>query len=120
MIGEIIAMVGIGTLAVGPLVWRTLKDRRDEAALQVQAEVQATANRVFGGESLLTVTVTPPWLARAGQVRLSTPAGFECLIEAAWPKIMNKLPRRYELVVESRAHEMDDVAQRARTVGAAA
>ena len=101
MIGDIVAVFVVGGLALVPIAWREWKDRREGAALIVRADIQATANRVLGGESFLTVVVTPPWLRRPGQVRLSAPAGWECLIEAVWPRIMTRMPERYELVVES-------------------
>lgn len=106
--GDIVALLLIAGLAVVPLMWRARQDRREEAALHVRAEVQATANRVFGGESLLTVAVTPPSFRRPGQVRLSTPAGWECLIETVWPRIMAKVPEHYELVVESHGPAVRD------------
>ena len=105
---DMIALLLIGGLAVIPLAWRARQDRLDEAALQVQAEVQATANRVFGGESLLMVAVTAPSLRRAGQVRLSAPAGWECLIESVWPRIMAVMPQHYELVVEANGPAMPE------------
>ena len=120
MIGDIVALLGLIGLAVTPLVWRVWQDRRTEAALQIQAEVQAAANRALGGESLLTVAVTAPSLRRAGQVRLSAPAGWECLIEAVWPRVMKKLPDHYELVVESHGLAMRGAARNEHAVRAAA
>src|SRR5262245_6698198 len=74
MLGEIIALVGIASLVVGPLVWRNAVDRRQDEALRLQAELQSRANHRLGGESLLAVTVHPPTAGQRGRVVLSTPA----------------------------------------------
>ena len=120
MIGEFVALIGITSLAVGPLAWRTFQDRREEAALRVRAEVQAIANRVLGGESFLTVSVTPAGLRHPGQVRLSAPAGWECLIEAVWPRIVRRIPEGYELVVEPRHAGVTTAARESGALRAAA
>ena len=119
MIGDIVALLGLIGLAVTPLGWRVRQDRRREAALQIQAEVQATANRALGGESLLTVSVTPPSLRRAGQVRLAAPAGWECLVETVWPRVLRKVPEHYELIVESHGLALPSAARPRQALRAA-
>jgi len=95
-----IVLTLIGALVLGPLVWGAWKDRRTARGLAVRAEIQAVANRVLGGESLLSVEVTPATFWRSGRVLLSAPVGDEWMVEAVWSPVLKRVPRDYELVVK--------------------
>lgn len=92
------SMVGL-TLVVGPLLWRLQRDRREAGALSIRAYVQSLVDRKLGGESFVSVQVTPRGLWRAGQVVVAVPGGWEWLVEEVWPVLMARVPRGYELVV---------------------
>ena len=64
----------------------------------MRADINAAANRVLGGESVLSVRVEPrvPW--RAGRVHLSAPGGYESLIASVSDAVIARLPDHYELV----------------------
>jgi hypothetical protein len=97
---EILVVTGIGlVLVVGPLVWRVLRDRSEERALSTRAYVQSLVDRKLGGESFVTVQVTPRGAWSPGQVIVSVPGGWEWLLEEVWPVLMARVPRGYELVV---------------------
>jgi hypothetical protein len=99
MLGEIIALVGIVSLVVGPLLWRNAVDRRQEEALRLQAWLQHKANHRLGGESLLVVSVYPPSAGQPGRVVLSTPARWTWLVRQVWSEMLDNTPSGYELVV---------------------
>ncbi|MEX2223620.1 MAG: hypothetical protein WEG40_17665 [Candidatus Rokuibacteriota bacterium] len=92
------SLIGL-TLVVGPLLWRVQRDRREERALSIRAYVQSLVNRKLGGESFVSVQVTPRGLWRTGQVVVAVPSGWEWLLEEVWPVLMARAPRGYELVV---------------------
>ena len=96
----IFGTVLVGLLTVGPLAWRNFVDRRTEQALAVQARIHARLRRLFRGEPLMAVDVGPvmPW--RAGRVVLSTPAGWEFLVEQAWDALLAEVPTDHELVIK--------------------
>jgi len=97
---EIVVGLLIGlALVVGPLLWRVQRDRREERALSVQAYVQSLVDRKLGGESFVSVHVSPRGLWTTGQVVIEVPAGWDWLVEEAWPVLMARVPRGYELVV---------------------
>lgn len=91
-------MVGL-VLVVGPLLWRVARDRSESRALSIRAYVQSLVDRKLGGESFVSVQVTPRGLWRAGQVVVAVPGGWEWLVEEVWPVLMARTPRGYELVV---------------------
>ena len=91
-------LVGLA-LVVGPLVWRVAQDRTEARALSIRAYVQSLVDRKLGGESFVSVQVTPRGLWRAGQVVVAVPGGWEWLLEEVWPVLMARTPRGYELVV---------------------
>jgi len=91
-------MVGL-VLVVGPLLWRLSQDRSEARALAIRAYVQSLVDRKLGGESFVSVQVTPRGLWRAGQVVVAVPGGWEWLLEEAWPVLLARVPRGYELVV---------------------
>lgn len=91
-------LVGL-VLVVGPLVWRVARDRSENRALGIRAYVQSLVDRKLGGESFVSVHVTPRGLWSVGQVIVAVPSGWESLLEEVWPVLMARTPRGYELVV---------------------
>jgi hypothetical protein len=94
-VASVIALV----LVVGPLLWRVSRDRRESRALSIRAYIQSLVNRKLGGESFVSVQVTPRGLWSTGQVVVAVPGGWEWLVEEVWPVLMARTPRGYELVV---------------------
>ena len=72
MVAEIVVSGFIVALIAGPLVWRVWRDRVEDRALAVAANVRSELVRAFGGEPAVAVRVEPrtPW--REGRVILST------------------------------------------------
>ena len=101
MLSVIVPVVLIGTLVLGPIVWRVWRDRREEQALDVRAEIAAAVRQALDGESLVSVQVEPPRPLRSGRVILSVPGGWEWLIREAWARVVAHVPRDYELVVRA-------------------
>jgi hypothetical protein len=97
---DILVATGIGLLlVVGPLAWRVLRDRSEAKALSTRAYVQSLVDRKLGGESFVSVQVTPRGVWSLGQVVVSVPGGWEWMLEGVWPVLMARVPRGYELVV---------------------
>ncbi len=94
-VASLIALV----LVVGPLAWRVGRDRSESRALSIRAYVQSLVDRKLGGESFVSVQVTPRGFWHAGQVVVAVPSGWEWLLEEVWPVLMARTPRGYELVV---------------------
>jgi hypothetical protein len=92
------AVIGL-VLVVGPLAWRVQRDRSDSRALATRAYVQSLVDRRLGGESFVSVQVTPRSLWSQGQVVVSVPGGWEWMLEDVWPVLLARVPRGYELVV---------------------
>lgn len=99
MLGDLFALLAVGSLALAPLVWRARRDRREDAALRVQADLQFKANQRLGGESFLVVTVEPPLTGGTARVRLSAPERWQWLIGEVWNDVAAALPPGHELVV---------------------
>jgi hypothetical protein len=99
MLGDLIAVLSIGSLAVVPLVWRARQDKREEAALRVQAGLQFKANQRLGGESFLVVSVEPAPFGGKSRVRLSTPDRWQWLVGEVWNDVAAAMPPGYELVL---------------------
>lgn len=114
MLGDAIALVAVGLVMVGPIVWQVFRDRRDDKALQLQAQLQWKANQRLGGETFLVVTVQQPLAGKGGRVVLTVPAGWHWLVQEAWNEIRRATPPGYDIVV-SGVTGRDDVP-----VGAAA
>jgi hypothetical protein len=97
---EIVVAVVIGSiLVVGPLAWRVQRDRSESRALATRAYVQSLVDRKLGGESFVSVQVTPRSLWSQGQVVVSVPGGWEWMLEDVWPVLLTRVPRGFELVV---------------------
>lgn len=87
-------------VVVGPLWWAKWAERRADRAQAVVALIEDGVNRALGGESLVEVRAASgrPW--RAGQVVLSIPADWSCLVEPVWKASLARLPRGWDLLVE--------------------
>jgi hypothetical protein len=92
------SLIGL-VLVVGPLLWRVQRDRRAARALEIRAYVQSLVDRKLGGESFVSVDVTPRGMWGPGQVVVAVPVGWEDLLEPVWPVLLARVPRGYELVV---------------------
>ena len=103
MIQVLIAPVLIVGLVVGLLAWRVVRDRAQERALAVRAEVQSAVNRALEGESLLAVRVEPASAFHPGRVVLQTPTGYEWLVHEAWNPVISHAPKDYEVVLRHAA-----------------
>jgi hypothetical protein len=99
MLGDLIALISISSLAIAPLIWRARRDKREAAALRVQAGLQFKANQRLGGESFLVVHVEPAPLGGNGRVSLSTPDRWQWLVGEVWNDVAAAMPAGYELVV---------------------
>jgi hypothetical protein len=73
----------------------------------------------LGGESYLTVSADPPAPWRRGRIVLSTPRGFEWLVECSAGEVLAVLPEDWELVVPRRG-EARPLPRRPRAAGAPA
>jgi hypothetical protein len=100
MLAEVLATLVIGSLLLGPLLWRLRQDRRAERAQVIRAETNAALFRSLGGESLVAVDVESPSLWHPGRVVLSAPADWTWLLEPAWASVAAQVPAGYELVVK--------------------
>jgi hypothetical protein len=92
-------LIGIGPV-VGALLWSGRQDRLRRRADHVRADISAAANRVLGGESVLSVHVEPRVAWRSGRVHISAPGGYEFLIASVSGAVIPRLPAHYELVVD--------------------
>jgi hypothetical protein len=103
MIQVLIAPALVVGLVFGLLAWRVVRDRAQERALTVRAEVQSAVNRALDGESLLAVQVEPASAFHPGRVVLSTPSGYEWLVHEAWNPVISHAPKDYEVVLRNAA-----------------
>ena len=92
----------VGVVA-GLFAWRVMRDRAQDRALTVRAEVQSAVDRALEGESLLAVRVEPASAFHPGRVVLSTPTGYEWLVHEAWNPVIEHAPRDYEVVLRHAA-----------------
>ena len=95
-------LVLVSTLVIGPLAWRVVHDRRQQAALAVRADVRHALDRALGGESLVSIDVTPPTPWRSGRVVLSIPSDWRWLLQRTSATVLARVPAGYELVVQQR------------------
>jgi hypothetical protein len=103
MIQVLIAPALVIGLVVGLFAWRVVRDRAQERALALRAEVQSAVNRALEGESLLAVQVEPASAFHPGRVVLTTPAGYEWLVHEAWNPVIEHAPKDYEVVLRHAA-----------------
>lgn len=103
MIQVLVAPALIIGLVFGLIAWRVVRDRAEERALTVRAEVQSAVNRALEGESLLAVQVEPASAFHPGRVVLTTPTGYEWLVHEAWNPVISHAPKDYEVVLRHAA-----------------
>jgi hypothetical protein len=99
MWSDIAGLVLATAPVVGLLVWRERADWREEQALIVRADVHASARRALDGESLLSISVESPTAWSAGEVRLSTPPGYESIMGQALHAVLARTPSGYDVVI---------------------
>ena len=113
MLSDVLILVAISLLVVGPLLWMERRDRREEQALRLQASLQSKANQRLGGETFLVVSVEPALTGARGRVILSAPPRWEWLVQEAWNDIRRATPAGYDLVVAGAA---DSIAARPSSI----
>lgn len=85
-------------LFLGPLVWRARRDKLEDRALALQADIQAAVNHHLGGESMVAVRVAAGAKRDTGTVEIFVPAGWESILEEVWPVVLSRVPAGYTLV----------------------
>lgn len=120
MLSVVLPILLLGALALGPMMWRVWRDRREERALQVRAAVEAAVRRALHGESLVAVEVKAPGALRGGRVILSVPAAWDWLIREAWTSVIEDVPHDYELVVRAGGRPFARSVEPATTLSRAA
>ncbi|HEY7518932.1 MAG TPA: hypothetical protein VIE36_11630 [Methylomirabilota bacterium] len=103
MIHVLIVPALILGLVFGLLAWRVIRDRAEDRALAVRADVQNAVDRALDGESLLAVQVEPASMFHPGRVVLVTPTGYEWLVHEAWNPVIAHAPKDYEVVLRHAA-----------------
>jgi hypothetical protein len=103
MMQALIAPAVLATLVAVWLLWLKRRERAEDRALTVRAEIQSAVNRALDGESLLAVQVEPESSFHPGRVVLSTPSGYEWLVHEAWSPVIEHAPRDYEVVLRHAA-----------------
>jgi hypothetical protein len=93
-----IVMALISMLFLGPLLWRARRDRLEDRALALQADIQAAVNHHLGGESLVAVRVVAGAQSGMGTVEIFVPAGWDSTLEDVWPVVLKRVPAGYALV----------------------
>ena len=96
--GDWIALTMIALVLLSPLAWRVWKDRQEERALTVRADIQGIVDHCLHGQSLVSVWVTAGSLRRPGRIELSVPSGWEPLLAEVWSPVLARVPEGYELV----------------------
>ncbi len=99
MIEIMVALVVFFVVVMGPVAVRQLLDRREERALALRAYMGSIVNHALGGESFVSVQVTPRWPWRPGRILVSIPGGWEWLLESVWPVLLARTPAGYDLVI---------------------
>jgi hypothetical protein len=94
--GIVIALISM--LFLGPLLWRARRDRLEDRALALQADIQAAVNHHLGGESLVAVRVVAGAQRNMGTVEIFVPAGWDSVLEDVWPVVLKRVPTGYALV----------------------
>jgi len=103
MMQALIAPAVLATLIGLWLAWLKRRERAEDRALTVRAEIQSAVNRALEGESLLAVQVEPASSFHRGRVVLSTPTGYEWLVHEAWNPVIEHAPKDYEVVLRHAA-----------------
>lgn len=88
----------ISMLFLGPLLWRARRDRLEDWALALQADIQGAVNHHLGGESLVAVRVVAGAQRNRGTVEIFVPAGWDSVLEDVWPVVLKRVPAGYALV----------------------
>lgn len=117
---DAILTLALLTAPLAALGWRLWRDRIEENALTLRAEIHAAVVQAFHGESFLSVQVEPRTLWRTGRVLLSAPAGWEWLLETAWKRIIRLVPHGYEIVIQPADRAVSGSASRRSALGNAA
>lgn len=99
MLEDIAGLMLATAPVVGLLLWRGRADARAERASIVRASVHAGARRALHGESLLAINVEGPTAWRAGEVRLSTPDGYESMVGQALHAVLARTPAGWDVVI---------------------
>lgn len=109
--GELIVTVFVAVVVLGPLVYRLWRDRLEDRALAVHAEVDSVLRRRLHGDSLVSVAVTPalPW--HAGRVSLWAPRDWQPVLGDVSAPVLEVLPDDYELVVKPARHAVHAPAE---------
>ncbi len=94
--GIVVALMAL--LFLGPLFWRVWRDRLEDRALELQADIQAAVNQHLGGESLVAVRVAAGAQRGTGTVEIFVPADWESILEQVWPVVLSRVPAGYALV----------------------
>ena len=99
MISDIAGFIITVAPVLALLVWRERVDHRERAAWLVRADVHANARRALEGESLLAIDVRSRSVWRHGEIRLSTPSGYESLIGGVSRAVFEHMPAGYDVVI---------------------
>src|SRR5436190_24062580 len=103
MVQALIAPVLLATAVGVWLAWLKRRERAEDRALTVRAEIQSAVNRALEGESLLAVQVEPASSFHPGRVVLSTPMGYEWLVHGAWHPLIGQAAKEHEVVLRHAA-----------------
>jgi hypothetical protein len=93
-----IVMALVSLLFVGPLLWRARRDRLEDRAMALQADLQAAVNHHLGGESLVAVRAAAGAQRGMGTIEIFVPAGWDSVLEDVWPVVLKRVPAGYALV----------------------
>ena len=99
MMSDIVGLVVGVAPVVGVLMWCGYLDRREHAAGVIRADIHAGVSRVLQGETVLAIQVEGPTVWRAGQVKLSTPRGYESLVGQASRTVFDRMPAGYDVII---------------------
>src|ERR1700687_459483 len=93
-----IVLALMSLLFLGPLFWRARRDKLEDRALELQADLQAAVNHQLGGESMVAVRVSAGTHSGTGTVELFVPGGWETILEEVWPVVLSRVPAGYMLL----------------------
>ena len=99
ILNDVLGMI----VTLGPLValfvYQERVDRRQREAWLLRAEIDARARRVLHGDTMIGIDVDLPTAFRAGQVRLSTPSGYESMLGLTSGAVMSRVPNGYDVII---------------------